>query len=174
MTTGSNQHKIFAIIIISACFTIGSLSVTGLLQSTETFSSSGVIVAPSLPPAGSGGSPPSTPSPPPPEPTVEIDIYSDQACTQPLTNVIWGEIEAGDSSSETIYVKNNGETGVVLSLETENWSPSDSQDHMTLEWDYDGVSISPGQVVAIVLNLSVDGSAPPMSSFSFDIVIIGS
>ena len=174
MATGSNQHKIFAIIIITACFTIGSLSVTGLLQSTETFSSSGVIVAPALPPTGSGASPPSTPSPPPPEPIVEIDIYIDQACTQTLTNIVWGEIEAGDSCSETIYVKNNGETGVVLSLETENWTPSDLLDYITLEWDYDGASISPGQVETIVLNLSVSGSAPPMSSFNFDIVIIGS
>ena len=174
MATGSNQHKILAIIIITACFTVGTLSVTGLLQSTERFSSSGVIVAPAPPPTGSGGSPPSSPSPPPPEPTVEIDIYSDQACTQTLTNIVWGEIEAGESSSETIYVKNNGETGVVLSLETDNWTPSNSQNYMTLDWDYDAASISPGQVEAIVLNLSVGGSCPPMSSFNFNIVIIGS
>jgi hypothetical protein len=174
MAAGSNQHKVFAIIIITACFTVGTLSVTGLLQSTETFSSSGVIVAPSLPPAGGGGSIPSSPSPPPPEPTVEIDIYSDQACTQALTNIVWGEIEAGDSSSKTIHVKNNGETGVVLSLETENWTPGGSQDHMSLNWDYDGASISAGQVETIMLTLSVSGSAPPMPLFNFDIVIIGS
>ena len=71
-------------------------------------------------------------------------------------------------------MKNNGETGVVLSLETDNWTPGNSQGYMTLDWDYDAANISPGQVEAIVLNLSVGGSCPPMSSFNFNIVIIGS
>jgi hypothetical protein len=165
-----------AIIIILASFTVGSLSVTGLLQSTERFSSSGIVVepAPSPPPITTGGGSSSPPPPPPPEPNVEIDIYSDQACTQTISNVIWGEIEAGDGTSETIYVKNNGETGVVLSLETDSWTPSNTETYMTLSWDYDGNSISPGQVETVVLTLDVSGSCPPLSGFTFNIVIIGS
>ena len=174
MATGSSQHKLLAVIIILASFTVGTLSVTGLLQSTERIGSSGLVVVPAPPPINSGGTPSSPPSPPPPEPTVEIDVFSDQACTQTLSNVAWGQIEAGDSASATIYVKNSGETGVVLSLETDGWTPGNAQDYMDLSWNYDGASISPGQVKTIVLTLSVSSSCPPMSGFNFNIIIIGS
>ncbi len=172
MASGYSRHKYLAVIIIIFSFTVGSLSVTGLLQSTEKFSSSGVIVVPPPSPPIVGGGTPS--SPPPPEPTVEIDVYSDQACTQTLTDVIWGEIETGESSSETIHVKNNGDTNVFLSLDTENWSPENATDYMNLYWNYDGTSIPPGQVRSIVLTLSISGSCPAMSEFNFDILIIGS
>ena len=175
MATGSSQHKVIAFIIILASFAVGSLSVTGLLQSTERVSSSGLVVVPApAPPIIPGGGGSSPPSPPPPEPTVEIDIYSDQACTQTLSNIAWGEIEAGDSASATIYVKNNGETGVVLSLDTDNWTPGTAEDYMDLSWNYNGASISPGQVQTVVLTLSVSSNCPAMSGFNFNIIIIGS
>ena len=172
MASGSNQHKLLAAFIILATFTIGTLSVTGLLQSTERVASSGIIVTSSPPPpAGGGGTPP---SPPPPEPTVEIDVYSDQACTQTLSSIIWGEIVAGDNSMATIYVKNNGDTDVVLSLDTDGWDPTDASDYMDLTWNYDGTNITPGQVRTINVTLSVSEDCPAMSGFDFDIIIIGS
>jgi len=174
MTSGSNQHKLLAAFIILATFTIGTLSVTGLLQSTERVASSGIIVTPpTQPPAGGGGGG-TTPSPPPPEPTVEIDVYSDQACTQTLSSIVWGEIVAGDDSMVTIYVKNDGDTGVVLSLETDGWDPTDASDYMDLVWNYDGTSILPGQVRTINVTLSVSEDCPAMSGFNFNIIIIGS
>jgi len=174
MATGSSQHKLLAVIIILASFTVGTLSVTGLLQSTERVSSSGIVVVPAPPMILPGGSPSSPPSPPPPEPEVEIDVFSDQACTQPLSSVTWGEIEAGDSAQKTIYVKNNGEVGVYLSLDTEDWTPSNASNYMSLSWDYSGSSIPDGQVRAIVLTLNVSSDCPAMSDFNFNIIIIGS
>ena len=150
---------------------VGGVSVVGLLQSTERVGSSGIIVQPPPPPPPP---PPPNPPSPPPEPSIEIDIFGDSACTQPLSSVTWGVIEAGSSKTRDIYVKNNGDDGVSLSLLTENWNPSGASNYLQLSWDYDGGTIAPGEVRQITLVLSVSSSASGIDGFSFDIVIIGS
>ncbi len=86
----------------------------------------------------------------------------------------WGEIEAGESPTASLYVLNSGDSTVVLGLSTENWSPSTAEGYMSLYWDYDGSSISPGNGIDIAITLDVDVDCPELSSFSFDIVITGS
>ena len=150
---------------------VGGVSVVGLLQSTERVGSSGIVVRPPpLPPPP----PPSPPSSPPPEPDIEIDVYGDSACTQVLSSVGWGEIEAGSSKTRDMYVKNNGDDSVSLSMLTENWNPSEASNYLQLSWDYDGGIIVSGEVRQITLVLSVSSSAGGIDGFSFDIVIIGS
>lgn len=156
---------------VLAALTMSSMSVMGILQSSERVASSGIITRPAQ---GAPIIPPSGPTPPPPEPTVEIDVYADSGCTTALSSVVWGEITAGSSVHRTIYVKNNGDSGVVLSLQTENWSPASADDYMSLSWSYDGSTLQSGQVLEIILTLSVSADCPEMSSFSFDIVIVGS
>lgn len=172
MESSHDKFKLLTIVLILSCVTIGSLSVTGLLQSTERVGSSGIVVVPApLPPIIIPSNPP---SPPPPEPAVEIDVFSNSACTQVLTQVTWGQIEAGDHSTRTVYVKNNGDTGVVLSLNTDSWGPSNAENYMTLTWNYNGAQISPGEVASINLTLNVSSSCPALSSFNFDIIIVAS
>ena len=164
-----------SIVILIVVATVGSLSVTGLLQSTEQFVTSGIVVRPPPPPVtGGGGSSSNPPSPPPPEPVVEVDVYIDSNCTQKVTEVSWGEIEPGKSKSNTIYAKNQGDIGVSLSLFTENWIPDNAANYMELSWDYNGASISPGEVRSIVLTLLVDSNCQGISSFNFNIIIVGS
>jgi hypothetical protein len=164
----SNKTIIAGIIILTALTTTG-ISVMGLLQSSERLGSSGIIIR-------ATPTPPLTPpiTPPPPEPDVEIDIYENSGCTIVLTSIEWGEIEAGDSSTAVLYVKNNGDSSVMLALSSENWSPDEAEDYTTFYWDYDGSSISPGDSVGITLTLDVDADCPELSRFSFDIVITGS
>ena len=164
----SNKTIMAGIIVLTALTTTG-ISVMGLLQSSERLGSSGIIIRATPTP------PPSIPlSPPPPEPDVEIDVYKDSNCSTVLTLVEWGEIEAGGTSTADIYVKNNGDSSVVLALSSENWNPDEAEDHISLYWDYDGSSLSPGNDVGITLTLDVDAGCPELDSFSFDIVITGS
>jgi len=168
----TQNTKIIAVAIVAAAMTVASLSVAGLLQSTERLGTSGIIIEaapPSAPPP-----PPSAPSPPPPEPEVEIDVYEDLGCTTIISSVSWGEIEAGESSSVMIYVQNNGDTSVSLSLDSDNWTPANCEDYTTLSWDYDGTTLSSSEVREITITLDVDSDCPAMNSFDFDIVIIGS
>lgn len=166
--------QIIATLAVLSLVFIGGFSAVGLLQSTERVSSSGLIVQPPPPPPP----PPSPPSPPPPspppEPSIEIDVYSDSACTLVMSDVVWGDIEVGSSASQTVYVENSGDDGVILSLSTENWSPGDASDYLQFSWDYDGSTIASGEVRGIVLTLSVASSVSGVDTFSFDIVITGS
>ncbi len=146
----------------------------GLLQSTERVSSSGLIVQPPPPPPPPPSPPPSPRPSPPPEPLIEIDVYSDSACTQVISSVVWGNIEVGNSASQTIYVKNSGDDEVTLFLSTENWSSIDASNYLEFSWDYDGSTISSGEVRGIVMTLSVAFSVSGVDTFSFDIVITGS
>jgi len=159
-----------SVVLISLVF-VGGISVVGLLQSTERVGSSGIVVRPPPPPLPP---PPSSPSSPPPEPDIEIDVYGDAACTQVISSVGWGEIEAGSSKTRVVYVKNNGDDGVSLSLLTENWTPTGASNYLQLSWDYDGGTIVSGEVRQITLILSVSITVSGIDGFNFDIVIIGS
>ena len=166
------KSKYVVLLLSMSLVIIGSMSVMGLLQSSERVNTSGIIVhpapSPPLPPP-----PPSAPSSPPPEPSIEIDVFEDVDCTQTLTSVDWGSIEVGLSVIRTVYIKNAGDYGVTLSLNTENWSPGNAIDYIHLTWDYNGSTIDPGQSFQIRLTLSVDSDISDIDSFDFDIVFIG-
>ena len=167
----SQNSRIIAVALVAAVLMVTSLSVAGLLQSTERLGTSGIIIesapVPPMPLA-------SLPSPPPPEPKVEIDVYEDQACTSVLSSIVWGEIEAGESSRVTVYVKNNGDTNVLLGLDSQNWTPANSAEYTSLSWDYDDTPLAPGEVRGVTLTIDVDSDCPAMNNFGFDVIIIGS
>lgn len=165
-----SKSMVFASLLVVSLAFISGISVVGLLQSSERLGTSGIVTQPPPPPPP----PPPAPPPPPPEPEIEIDVYSDSGCTQPISSVEWGSIMAGGSVSRTVYVRNSGDYGVVLSLSTSNWSPAGASDDLHLSWDYDGGGLGPGQVVGVTLRLSVDSGTSGFSGFSFDIVITGS
>lgn len=125
---------------------------------------------------GGGGGGTSPPPDPPiiPDPSIIINVYSDVECTQPLTQIVWGDIEAGSGSQATVYVKNDGQTSATLTLSSNNWNPSTLQNYLTLGWDYSGQAINSGKVLEITLSLIVDSDCPPTSSFDLQIVIIAS
>jgi len=141
-----------------------------------------VIVSPALiasvviPYAGTVTTPPPPPPPPPPTPTptVEIGVYRDIGCTSEVSSVDVGDVEVGYTENTTVYVRNEGDTAVILSMRTENWSPPEASSYITLSWDYGGQSISPGDVVQVVLTLSVSDEVSGITSFSFDLIITGS
>ena len=162
------------IFILLAMVTVGGISTMGLMQSTERMSTSGIIIRPAPTPPSSSPPSSSSPSPPPPEPAIEIDVYTDAGCTDIMTIVDWGEITAGGSSQVEVFVKNNGQTDVVVSLLTENWSSQTAYNYMSVSWDYGGSVIEPGEVINVNLVLSVDEYCPALTGFGFDIVIIGS
>ena len=167
----SQSSKLAAVALIAVAMTVVSLSVSGILQSTERLSSSGIIIESAplyMPPA------PPSPSPPPPEPDVEMDVYEDLACTIVQSSIVWGEIEAGASKSVTVYIKNNGDTNLLLGLDSVNWTPSNCADYTSLSWDHDNTVLVPREVREVKITLDVDPDSPPMNNFGFDVLIIAS
>ena len=172
MTTKSKYTNIFTgkvgifitTVLIIVSF-IGGISAVGLLQSSENIVTSGIIVQPSPPPS---------PVPPPPEPKIDIAVYSNPECTLETSRIEWGTIEIGNSIQRTVYIKNQGETPVLLNFITENWEPSDLPEHIELIWDYEGTSLEAGASTEITLTLTVKTSIRNIGGFNFDIVFVGS
>jgi len=57
---------------------------------------------------------------------------------------------------------------------TENWYPSNAADYISLSWDYGGQLVNPDELIPVIFTLSISGSVEGITSFSFDIVIMGS
>ncbi len=106
-------------------------------------------------------------------PEVTVELYYDSECTNPVSSIDWEMIEPGTSSNFTIYVKNLCETSVVLSLNTQNWDPSEAALYMFLDWNYTGAVLEPGDSIPIMLTLSVSEEATGINDFSFEIVVTG-
>ena len=105
---------------------------------------------------------------------IGVGVFWNNECTDPLSSIDWGILEPGSSKNVTCYIRNEGNSVSTLSMYASNWSPSNASDYLTLSWDYGGQSINPDDVVQVTFTLSVDASIDGITSFSFDITIIGS
>jgi hypothetical protein len=79
--------------------------------------------------------------------TIGVTAYQDANCTTPVSDVAWGTLAPGLSKTNIIYVKNEGTTFLTLSLDTTDWNPTNAPDYMSLNWDYDGTTVAPNQVI---------------------------
>jgi hypothetical protein len=127
-----------------------ALSALGTVQTNRTISNAGTVKA------------------------IGVGVYSDSECNSPLSSIDWGTLEPGANQSVTCYIRNEGNSASVLSVETSNWSPPSVSDYMTFGWDYAGQPLSPGEVVEVTFTLAVSPSIDGITSFSFDVVIVGS
>lgn len=105
---------------------------------------------------------------------IGVGVYWDSACSNKTASIDWGTVEPRSAAGVTVYIRNEGNAPVTLSLETENWSPPNASSYISLTWDYGGQVIDVDGVVEVRLSLSVSDSIEGITSFSFDIVIIGS
>jgi len=128
---------------------VAASSVMALLTTQKTISGAGTIKA------------------------VGIGVYWDQQCTNVTSSLNFGLLDPGQSKSFTLYLKNNGNAPLTLSMTTQNWNPSTASSYMTLTWNYGGQQISSNQVLQFAITLSISPSITAISSFSFDIIITG-
>lgn len=113
------------------------------------------------------------PPPPPPPPVIKFSLYWDEACTQEVTEVAWGQLEPGGSKMVTFYVKNDGEVVLKLSMNTTDWTPAEAEQHMILSWDADGAVVQVGELLLTNLRLVVAPTIKGVDSFGMTIIIIG-
>ncbi|KON32500.1 hypothetical protein AC477_02945 [miscellaneous Crenarchaeota group-1 archaeon SG8-32-1] len=101
-----------------------------------------------------------------------IGIYLNSQATAPLTSLNWGTLEPGQNQNITMYIKNEGNTPVTLSLQTSNWTPTSAQNYLSLTWNYNDLPISPNQTRQVTITLNVDPDITGITNFSFDITIL--
>ena len=103
--------------------------------------------------------------------SVSIGIYSDQACTTPLSTIDWGTLSPGQTKTVTCYIKSTSTIDSTLSMATGNWSPSSGSSYITCSWNRAGYKITAGEVVSATFTLTVSQSITGISSFSFTITV---
>ena len=104
---------------------------------------------------------------------VGVGVYWNRDCVSTVTSINLGTLEPGSNKTITVYIRNEGNSASTLSMYTSNWSPSNTSDYITLGWDYGGQSVNPDEVVEVTFTLAVSASTEGITSFSFDIVIVG-
>ena len=103
-----------------------------------------------------------------------IGVYKDASYTNNLSTIDWGTLEPGATQSYSMYIHNEGVSALTLSMSTSNWSPSSASNYLTLSWNYNGRTLNAGETVQVTLTLSISESVTGISSFSFDINVVGS
>lgn len=100
-----------------------------------------------------------------------VGVYWDSGCSQIVSFIDWGLAEPGTVKNVTVYIKNEGNAPITLSLQTANWNPPNAANYISLSWSYNGQKINQNQVLALTFSLSISSNIIEITSFSFDIII---
>jgi len=106
--------------------------------------------------------------------SANLGVFSNAACTIPLSSINWGTLTVGGTITQTIYVENTGSgLSLTLNMTTSNWSPTTANGPITITWNQEGTDLMPGQSTAATLTLTVSSSIVDITSFSVQINIGG-
>jgi len=104
----------------------------------------------------------------------KVAVYSDAACTVPVTSVDFGTFAPGDTVNKTIYLRNEGGINGTYGLSTANWNPAVASSYLSLTWDYGGQVIQPNVITKVILHLHASSaltSTTGITTFSFYAII---
>jgi hypothetical protein len=111
--------------------------------------------------------------------TVNLSVYDSQSATVELTFYDWGNLLPTQVKTKDVWVQNDAEIPLTISVSTKNWNPTYASESITLSFS-EGVGwsggmypqLQPHQRASIVLRLSANDN-PPSGAFSFVIVVSG-
>lgn len=104
---------------------------------------------------------------------VGVGVYWNSACTNETTSINWGSLDPNTTKSYPVYIKNNGTVPVTLTIATSNWNPASASTYISLTWNCTSYRLANGGVVTGVLALTVSPNISGITSFGFDVTIIG-
>jgi hypothetical protein len=104
---------------------------------------------------------------------VGVAFYSDSSGVTLVSQINWGTIEPGQTVNVTLFMKSTSNVAVFVSMAVGNFNPPSGSNYMACTWNYSGV-LSPGQLVPVVFTLVVSNTITGITSFSFDISVVGS
>jgi hypothetical protein len=80
---------------------------------------------------------------------VGLGVYWDLQCKNATSSIDFGMLEAGSHKDFTLYLKNEGNTDLILNMTSKNWDPTETANYMSLTWNREGQQISPDQVISL-------------------------
>lgn len=104
---------------------------------------------------------------------VNVEVYSDAACTQPCSIIHVGTLSPGSTFTESVYVKNTGTVPVRLSMTTNDWNPTSASSYLTLSWNRENYLLNEGLSREAILTLTVASDTGDLETFTFSATITG-
>jgi len=104
---------------------------------------------------------------------IGVGIYWDSACTPKVTLVPWGSLNPGETKNTDIYIRNEGNVRIILSMTTDTWNPASASGCVALTWNRGGNILNSTASVKAVFTSSVSSGITGVENFSFDVVITG-
>jgi len=105
--------------------------------------------------------------------TVNVEAYTDSACTIPCTALNVGNVNPGSTVTQTIYIKNTGSIPVTLTMVTSGWSPASASSYLTLSWNRQNHVLNADASVSAPLTLTVASNTGSLTTFSCSVTITG-
>lgn len=105
--------------------------------------------------------------------SLNVEIFNNIQCTEVCTNINWGALTPGESTNQTIYIRNSGNRQLTLFLTVENWTPSNASNYLNLTWNKENTNLVPNQLTMATLILSTDMEISSIDNFAFEIIITG-
>lgn len=106
--------------------------------------------------------------------TLNVSIFNDSAATMPCSSFNWESLQPGLNVTDTIYVKNTGNTIETLHMNSTDWNPASTTSVLTLTWDKENNILPVGAVTPAKLTLTAAQNTGNLTAFNFKIIIEGS
>jgi len=105
--------------------------------------------------------------------TVNVEAYTDSACTIPCTALNVGAVSPGSTVTQTVYIKNTGTVPMTLTMAVSNWSPTTASSYLTLSWNRQNTVLAAGQSIQATLTLTAAANTGTLTTFSCSVTITG-
>jgi hypothetical protein len=102
--------------------------------------------------------------------SVNVDVYSDPACTIKLTEINWSYVDPDSSVPYSFYLKNAGSKDITLNMTTNGLA---AYPWLGLTWNREGLVMTKNEVAIATIELAVSAEAPQGAEFTFDVIITG-
>jgi hypothetical protein len=98
-----------------------------------------------------------------------FNVYADPACTILATSLNWGNCSPGSVHHNILYMFNDQDLNVSLSMNTTSWSPAIAQIYITESWNYtDGTMMLPHSIEAVDIVLNISQNIVNVTDFSYN------
>ena len=105
--------------------------------------------------------------------TVNVEAYTDAACTIPCTSLNVGNVAPGSTTTQTIYIKNAGTVPMTLTMAPSNWNPTNANTYLTLSWNRQNTVLAAGSSISATLTLVAAANTGSLTTFSCSVTITG-
>ena len=104
---------------------------------------------------------------------VNVELYTDSACTIPCTSLAVGTVSPGGTATQTLYVKNTGTVPETLSMTATNWNPANADSYLAVTWNRANHILNAGASVQAIITLTAAANTGTLTTFSCTVTITG-